>query len=289
MTKPPPELTTARLRMRPLTEADVDPLVPIYTDPGVTRYFRAAVPDRAAVREVVRRRLTRPMGPGMGSWVLDVDGTVVGLAHLWPSREMPGHVPEMGWMLGADHWGRGFATEAATAVLDHGRYRLGLPAVWALVHRENTASLAVAARLGMLDVGEETYHGGPHRVLVATPDPAGGLHHVELGVSDPAPLAWLLTELGWLRSVDGAGWHRGTAHVVLTGSRDAARHIALYAGDPARVGALAAAAVHNGWRVSSDGRSAQRVYLEDSHGFRAELVADGDIGGAGSGRVQPVG
>jgi RimJ/RimL family protein N-acetyltransferase len=286
VTKPPPELHTARLWLRPLTRADIDALVPLYTDPAVTRYFSAPAPDRAAVSAVVQRRLSRPLRPGMGSWVIDCDGAVAGLAHLWPSRELAGQVPEMGWMLDAAYWGRGFATEAAAVVLDHGRYRLGLPAVWALVHRANQASLAVAARLGMLDVGEGVYHGRPHRVLVATQEATGGLHHVELSAPDPAPLAWLLTELGWLRS--GDGWRRGAARVVLTGSPDRSKHIALSVGDAARVDALAAAAVHNGWRLSSHGRQPRHVHLADRHGFEAELVADGDTEHAVSGQVQPV-
>lgn len=174
MSDAPPELRTARLRLRPLTDDDVDALVPIYTNPEITRYFSIDVPDRDAVVGVVTRRLTRSLSPGMGSWALDLDGTVVGLGHLWPSRELPGDVPEMGWLLGREFWGRGLATEAATAVLDHGRYGLGLPVVWALVHRENAASIAVARRLGMLDVGEGRYHGGPHRVFAGVSDTTGG-------------------------------------------------------------------------------------------------------------------
>ncbi len=160
---------TPRLRLRPLTEGDVDALVPIYTDPDVTRYYRAPIPDRDAVQQAVDRRLSLPLEPGMGSWVLERADEVVGLAHLWPSRELPGALPETGWLLGSAHWGHGLATEAATAVIDHGLHRLGLPAVWALVHHDNKPSLAVARRLGLLEVGEGRYHGAPHRVFVTPP------------------------------------------------------------------------------------------------------------------------
>jgi RimJ/RimL family protein N-acetyltransferase len=163
----PPELTTARLRLRPLTRDDVPALVPVYTDPEVTRYFSGDVPGQAAVATMVERRLTRPMLPGMGSWALDLDGTVVGLGHIWPSAQLPGHLAEMGWLLGRRHWGQGLATEAARAVLDHGRGTLALPAVWALVHRDNKPSVAVAERLGMLEIGEGHYHGARHRVFVS--------------------------------------------------------------------------------------------------------------------------
>ena len=270
------ELTTARLRLRPLADSDVDALVPIYTDTGVTLYFRAAVPDRAAVAQTVRRRLTRPVGPGMGSWVMDFDGVVVGLAHVWPSQELPGRLPEMGWMLAPAYWGRGLATEAAAAVLDHARYRLGLPAVWALVHRENKASLAVAGRLGMRNVGEDIYHGAPHRVFVAPADVAGAVHHIELRVPDldraQASIGWLLGELGWSPAQNR--WHRGGTSVVIQASPDGQgpglNHLALHAGDPARVDALVAAAVRRGWRQLS------AAHLADPDGFEIELVATED-------------
>ncbi|HVV20240.1 MAG TPA: GNAT family N-acetyltransferase [Pseudonocardiaceae bacterium] len=298
MTESPPELATRRLRLRPLRRADVDALVPVYADPDVTRYFSAPAPDRAAVRKIVERRLTRPLRAGMGSWVLDRDGVTVGLAHIWPSREIPGHPPEMGWLLGKEYWGNGLATEAARAVLDHGHHRLGLPVVWALVHRENTASLAVAARLGMLDVGEGFYHGGPHRVLAAEQDVTGGLHHVELWVPDlarsEASLGWLLTQLGWhvvSRWRDGVSWQLGSTYVVLEASpdRSAARHdrlrpglnhLALHAGAPARVDELTAAALGRGWRLlfadrhpHAGGDHQYAAYLEDPDGFEVELVA----------------
>ena len=293
-----PELTTKRLRMRALTRDDVDALLPIYTDPEVTRYFRAQVPNRAAVRRLVERRLTRPQLAGTGSWALELDGELVGLGHLWPSRELPGAAPEAGWLLRRDQWHKGLATEAAAAILEYGRYRLGLPAIWALVHRDNAASLALARRLGLLDVGEGQYHGGPHRVLVSLPDTAGALHHIELWVPDvaraEASLGWLLTELGWLphdRWRDGVSWRRGSAYLVVEASPDRSaathdrlrpglNHIALHAGSPDRVAALTDAAIARGWRLlfpdrhpHAGGTHQYAAYLEDPDGFEVELVA----------------
>jgi RimJ/RimL family protein N-acetyltransferase/catechol 2,3-dioxygenase-like lactoylglutathione lyase family enzyme len=294
----PPELATARLRLRPLTADDVDALVPVYTNPEVTRFYQAHVPDRAAVSAMVHRRLTRPLLPGMGSWVLELDGTLAGLGQLWPSKELPGSVAEMGWLLSREFWGHGLATEAALTILDHGRYRLGLPAVWALVHRENKASIAVAERLGMLNVGEGQYHGGAHRVFAALADPVGSLHHVELWVPDlarsEALLGWLLTELGWLpgqRWPGGMSWHLGSTYLVIEASPDRSatahdrlrpglNHLALHAGDPAGVDALTSAALCKGWRLlfadrhpHAGGDHQYAAYLEDPDGFEIELVA----------------
>lgn len=295
----PPEIITARLLLRPLTEGDVDALVPIYTDPDVTRYYRSPIPDRDAVEQAVGRRLSLALAPGMGSWVLERDDQAVGLGHLWLSRELPGALPEAGWMLGRAHWGQGLATEAATAIIDHGLHRLGLPAVWALVHHDNKPSLAVARRLGLLEVGEGRYHGAPHRVFVTLPTTTGGLHHVELWVPDlartEASLGWLLTELGWLpgtRWPGGTSWHRGSTYLVVEASPDRSarehdrlrpglNHLALHAGTPAAVAALTDAALARGWRLlfadrhpHAGGDHQYAAYLEDPDGFEVELVAE---------------
>lgn len=296
--EPPPELTTDRLRLRPLVSDDVDALVPVFTEPAVTRFFAHDVPNRDAVRALVERRLTRPMLPGMGSWVVELDGAVAGLVHLWPSGQLPGGLVEMGWLLAPEYWGRGLATEAAGAVLAHGRRGLGLAAVWSLVHRDNAASLAVAERLGMVAVGEGRYHGGPHRVFTALAEPAGALHHVELWVPDLArseqSLGWLLTRLGWQplqRWAGGASWRRGETYVVVEASPDRSaadhdrlrpglNHLALHVADPATVDQLVAAATGRGWRLLfadrhpyAGGDHQYAAYLEDQDGFEVELVA----------------
>lgn len=295
---PPPELTTDRLLLRPLTAGDVDALVPVYTEPAVTRFFANDVPDRAAVRAQVERRLTRPMLPGMGSWVVDLDGAVAGLVHLWPSAQLPAGLVEMGWLLAPGYWGKGLATEAAAAVLAHGRRGLGLPAVWSLVHLGNTASLGVARRLGMVAVGEGRYHGGPHRVFTALAEPAGALHHLELWVPDLArsrrSLGWLLTRLGWQPFQewgDGASWRRGDTYVAVEASPDRSaadhdrlrpglNHLALHVADPATVDELVSAATGRGWRLLfpdrhpyAGGDHQYAAYLEDPDGFEVELVA----------------
>ncbi|HEX3779257.1 MAG TPA: GNAT family N-acetyltransferase [Pseudonocardiaceae bacterium] len=227
----PPELRSSRLRLRPLDPDDVDALLPIYTDPDVHRYFTDKVFDLAGVRHLIQQRLTRDVPAGMGSWVLQREDTVVGIAQLWPAKN-PAGVPEIGWLLGKQYWGAGLATEAATAIIEHGFRRLGLPVILALVHRDNAASLRLAKRLGFLDVGEETHHGQPHRVNLLLPDKVGALHHIELRVGDAAAsaasLGWLFGELGWIaesRWSDGFSWRHGQHSVVLKSIQDQADNL----------------------------------------------------------------
>jgi RimJ/RimL family protein N-acetyltransferase len=57
-------------------------------------------------------------------------------------------LPELGWDLRSDHWGHGYATEAARGVLTHAA-DVGLERVFSLITPGNVRSQAVARRLGM--------------------------------------------------------------------------------------------------------------------------------------------
>lgn len=90
---------------------------------------------------------------GFGLWVIERrdDTAFLGYAGLWP---VPESVPvrprvEVGWRLAAEHWGRGYATEAARAALSFAFVDLGLDEVVSFTSTSNTRSIAVMQRLGM--------------------------------------------------------------------------------------------------------------------------------------------
>jgi RimJ/RimL family protein N-acetyltransferase len=56
---------------------------------------------------------------------------------------------EVGYTLGRDYWGQGFATEAAGAVRDYALGELGAARLIALIIHGNTASENVARKLGL--------------------------------------------------------------------------------------------------------------------------------------------
>ena len=81
---------------------------------------------------------------------------------------------EVGWHLHPDHWGNGYATEAASGAIARG-LAAGLPEVLAVVRPENAASQAVCRRLGMQARGlSERYYGTALEVFSAAPDGAAG-------------------------------------------------------------------------------------------------------------------
>jgi RimJ/RimL family protein N-acetyltransferase len=79
---------------------------------------------------------------------------------------------EIGWRLAAEHWGRGYATEAARAVRDYALGPLALPEVLALVRPANAASINVLQKIGMERVGTRSAYGAEHLVYGARRRPA---------------------------------------------------------------------------------------------------------------------
>ncbi|WP_410662615.1 GNAT family N-acetyltransferase [Amycolatopsis sp. lyj-84] len=295
----PPEITTSRLRLRALTESDTEEIVKLFADPALSAHFAVPLTDPDLVREMVGRRLAYRGPAGMGHWAIEHDGEVIGLAHLRPSEELPGGVPEIGYYLARAHGGQGLATEAARALLEHGLVVLGLSSVWALVGESNVASLNLVRRLGFLDVGSGDHYGsGPHRVLVALPSEHGRAHHIELWVPDLARAeeswGWLLGELGWRefqRWPAGVSWKHGSTYLVverspaLSGEKHertapGLNHLALHVASGDRVNDLASKAVEHGWSPMfadkfpyAGGDHHYAAYLENADGFEVELVA----------------
>lgn len=87
---------------------------------------------------------------GYGLWSVDVVDTGVLAGFVVIGFEPGDHEAELGYMIGAEHRGHGYAVEAAAAVRDHAFTRLGLDTLVSTIDRDNPASKAVATRLGGL-------------------------------------------------------------------------------------------------------------------------------------------
>ncbi|MEU7144106.1 GNAT family N-acetyltransferase [Nocardia sp. NPDC046473] len=162
-------LHTERLTLAPLRAEHTEAVIEVFAHKSMSTYIDIDFSDPNNAREMMRGRLAFNGPAGMGHWAFLEGDTLVGIGHLRPSWELPGDLPEIGWYLSPHHGGRGLATEAAKAILDHGLTTLHLNSVWALVHTDNQPSLELAARLGFLIVGTGRHYGADHRVHVALP------------------------------------------------------------------------------------------------------------------------
>lgn len=151
--RPTYPVTTPRLRLRPLGPDDTDALLAYRSLPEVCRYVPFEPMDRAGVTANLAGRWARHEITTDGAGILlgaelTETGRVVGDVNLW-FQSAEHRSGEIGWMLDPAHSGRGYATEAAHAVLHLAFDQLGLHRVVARVDARNDASLRLADRLGM--------------------------------------------------------------------------------------------------------------------------------------------
>ena len=145
-----PDLLTARLALRPFAPADVEALHRLFLDPGVRRWL---LDDELVPIDWVRGEIeasdARFRAGSAGLWTVAERERpdVIGFAGFRPFHDPP--ELELLYGLHPAHWGRGLATEAARAVVDHAFQRLGFREVVASADTPNVASLRVMERLGM--------------------------------------------------------------------------------------------------------------------------------------------
>jgi RimJ/RimL family protein N-acetyltransferase len=160
-----PTLETDRLRLRAFREDDTDDLHALLDDPDVMRYIGdRKVPTRQDVWRGIAGYLGHWALRGYGLWAVEEreSGELVGRIGILNPLEWPG--PEIAYTLGKPWWGRGFATEGAAAARDWAFAHLDVDELISLIDPANTASIAVATRIGERLKGEHDLWG--NRVLV---------------------------------------------------------------------------------------------------------------------------
>jgi RimJ/RimL family protein N-acetyltransferase len=143
-------LTTQRLVLRTYRPEDL-PL------------FAALNADPAVMETLGGEALTREHSDDIAAWAQECweserigllavarreDDAFLGMCGLHHQRAYPDDL-EIAWRLAHEHWGAGYATEAATAWLDYAFETLHMPRVISITDRPNVRSLAVMRRLGM--------------------------------------------------------------------------------------------------------------------------------------------
>ena len=156
-------IETDRLVLRPHRHGDLPDLMRYHSDPEVVRYIPWPVRDEEQTREALAKRVEQGRVLEPGQWlVLAVElpgragdpadpahpSRVIGEVLLKYDSEEHGR-GELGYAMAADVGGRGYATEAARAVLALAFDRFGLHRVVAELDGRNTASARLLERLGM--------------------------------------------------------------------------------------------------------------------------------------------
>jgi RimJ/RimL family protein N-acetyltransferase len=152
------ELTTERLRLRPLTRDDLYELHDrVFSDPDVT--WDGTTGTLGDTRESLEAKIAHVREHGFGMMaVTDRDtGEFYGFAGLQHMEGGPDI--EIGYYLARRAWGRGLATELGHALMDWAFGELKLTRVVAVVRPQNTSSQNVLAKIGFGRVGIEHHYG----------------------------------------------------------------------------------------------------------------------------------
>lgn len=176
-----PVLETERLVLRPwrLDDHDIDFAYDLYSRWDVQRYIGRTprvIADRAEAETRVARYAAEEHSAAHSLSVVERrdTGVPVGVLLLKPIPASgpteplePSGDTEIGWHFHPDHWGHGFAREAADAVLQRA-LDAGLPRVVAVTSAQNEASQRVCLRIGMRDAGlTDAYYNVACRLFIA--------------------------------------------------------------------------------------------------------------------------
>jgi len=148
-------IVTDRLLLRPWREEDRAAFAAINADPAVMQYLGGPQTHAESDAGVDRQMALTAAGEPC-FWVAErrADDALLGFAGVKPITFAapfgPGY--EVGWRLGKDHWGQGYASEGARAALGHAFQVLELKEVFAFTVPANLASQAVMRRIGMIRV-----------------------------------------------------------------------------------------------------------------------------------------
>lgn len=150
------EVETERLRLRQWKLADREPFAALNADPRVMEFFPSPL-TRAESDAMAGRCQLLIEERGWGFWAAECKASreFVGFVGLHvPSAELPfSPCVEVDWRLAFQHWGKGFASEAAREALRVGFHLLRLKEIVSFTAVGNRRSRAVMERLGMRETG----------------------------------------------------------------------------------------------------------------------------------------
>jgi RimJ/RimL family protein N-acetyltransferase len=147
-------LETRRLTLRQPTLADVKDIAAIVSDKRVSINLRR-VPHPYSLDDAVAFVTTFANVGRRSSFLIERDRTPIGMASLdWESGS---DAPELGYCFGVDHWGKGFATETARALIDYAFEEFTIDCIHSGARVLNPASRHVLEKCGFQWTGVELH------------------------------------------------------------------------------------------------------------------------------------
>ncbi len=181
-------IETERLYLRRLEAADLEYFIQIHQDADVARYIGAGKPRSPAETEkwfqdiqdsynnaglgqlaVVRKTDGVRLGRcGLSDAVIERTAAAGAIRKGWffsahaPADADVQLMPELGYTFGKEHWGQGYASEAARSVYQYAQSCLEFPEIMSVIHADNKGSLAVAAKFNVRYIDVIELSGRPY-------------------------------------------------------------------------------------------------------------------------------
>ena len=151
----PKDFTTKRLLIRRFTEDDMPQLERLIVDPKINKYFSAGL----VYQVLVLHQIDYIMSQTITSYFVDDDMNSMFALEEKSSNQLVGFlgfeqrskdpVRRVTYCIRHDRWGKGYATEATTKLLDHVMNKMKWTRVEAIVHPDNIPSIRIAEKVGM--------------------------------------------------------------------------------------------------------------------------------------------
>jgi [ribosomal protein S5]-alanine N-acetyltransferase len=139
------EIRTERLLLRRATHEDAGPMHRIMSNPVAMRYW--SNPPHKEMEETERWMASMVEADPAKSddFIVTLNGELIGKLGTWK-------IPEIGFLIDPDHWGKGYASEAMSAFIER-RRGLGSTELTADVDPRNLSSIMLLARHGFMETG----------------------------------------------------------------------------------------------------------------------------------------
>jgi RimJ/RimL family protein N-acetyltransferase len=168
---PGPLLRTARFELWQPQSGDLDGLVAMLADEETARFLGPARATHASQFERLQRNAGSWALYGYGTFAVRVPGSVGiiatgGVFHTWRGfAKGMDDVPEGGWIVRQDWWGKGVASEVMTAAMDWFDAAHGPRRITCMIETANLASVRLAAKLGFTAYDSHDMEDGAKLIL----------------------------------------------------------------------------------------------------------------------------
>lgn len=143
-------LTSERLVLREMYRDDADHLLSMFQDPDVMTYY-PGLKNKEETEKWITWTRENYGKYGVGMWVVEEKGTglFLGQCGIVLQKVEDAMEMEIGYMFLKQHWGKGYASEAARACKKYGFQTMNVPKLISLIDPANERSVSVATRIGM--------------------------------------------------------------------------------------------------------------------------------------------